>query len=359
MTQFNSQTDKEKELTGTNPKSNRFTKFQWVGSVCLFIVTFQLLMTKDFLSALMLLLGGLLLLPPLTELLHSKLPFLRNNWIKGGIILGLIMIGMNTSSEIVAQKEAEKRLEQQEKELIKRAKFIANYIKENQDKSIKNIAKLQQVGTFFNQTNPNDLKEIKYDSVTKKSIWVFNSQYNFENAKQYLLPYGENGVIEKYIVKYEIDCNNEPEVVSKKSYITYSKTGQTEYDNNKVPSVFKLINEPVVEKQIEIFREQEEIAKAKRLLEKQKEEYNKRCKDFEKKCLSPWDGSNIKLKRYVKERMNDPESFEHIKTSYRLFTDYAVLTMRFRGKNAFNALVTNKVVAKINLENCEVIEAHY
>ncbi len=199
MTQFNSQT--EKELV-ENKKSNRLTKFQWIASAVLFIVAARLLTNGDFLSTLMLLLGGLLLLPPLTDFLHSKVPFLKNKWIKGILILVLISIGMDNSSEQKAKELAEIRLEQQKKEIKTRVKFLTDYINEGTDKSIKNIAKLQEIGSLFgNASNPDDfdLSEKKYDSITKRSIWIFNPKYNFKNAEKYLFADKEKGMIEDYI----------------------------------------------------------------------------------------------------------------------------------------------------------------
>jgi len=63
-----------------------------------------------------------------------------------------------------------------------------------------------------------------------------------------------------------------------------------------------------------------------------------------------YDGSHIKLVRYVKEKMNDPKSFEHVKTEYADKGDYIYLEMTFRGKNALGVLVLNKVTAKAKID---------
>lgn len=87
----------------------------------------------------------------------------------------------------------------------------------------------------------------------------------------------------------------------------------------------------------------------------QKEDYEKRKAEFEEKCLSGWDGSNRELVRIVKENMNDPDSFEHVETLYRLYKDYAVVIMKFRGNNTFGGKVLNSVTAKVNIEDGSVI----
>lgn len=64
-------------------------------------------------------------------------------------------------------------------------------------------------------------------------------------------------------------------------------------------------------------------------------------------AFSPWDGSHRNLVKYVKENMNDPESFDHDKTTYQVYRgDTLLIHMTYRGKNAFGGVVRNGVVAK-------------
>lgn len=67
-----------------------------------------------------------------------------------------------------------------------------------------------------------------------------------------------------------------------------------------------------------------------------------------KNFLSSWDGSNRELVNLVKSSMNDPKSFEHVETRFRDNGDSLSLVMTFRGKNAFNATVANKVSADLD-----------
>jgi flagellar biosynthesis GTPase FlhF len=67
--------------------------------------------------------------------------------------------------------------------------------------------------------------------------------------------------------------------------------------------------------------------------------------------FSPWDGSCNALVSLVKEHMNDPSSFKHAKTTYKVdnlkgFTVY----MDFRGTNAFGGVVLNSVTAYADYE---------
>lgn len=71
--------------------------------------------------------------------------------------------------------------------------------------------------------------------------------------------------------------------------------------------------------------------------------------------FSGWDGSHNGLVKVVKANLKDPSSFEHIKTQYADKYNYLVVTMQYRGKNSFGAIVTEEVVAKTDM-NGKVLE---
>ena len=75
------------------------------------------------------------------------------------------------------------------------------------------------------------------------------------------------------------------------------------------------------------------------------------------KLFSAWDGSNIDLVLYVKERMNDEKSFEHIETRFKDLGDFVMVSMEFSGKNAFGGTVKNKVYAKMDI-NGKILEVN-
>jgi hypothetical protein len=62
--------------------------------------------------------------------------------------------------------------------------------------------------------------------------------------------------------------------------------------------------------------------------------------------FSAWDGSHIKLVRLMKENMNDASSFEHVETKYWDRDSFIVVSMKYRGTNAFGAKVLGQVMAK-------------
>lgn len=83
----------------------------------------------------------------------------------------------------------------------------------------------------------------------------------------------------------------------------------------------------------------------------------KERQELVEKAFSPYDGSHRKLTDYIKAHMNDPESFEHVETTYidRPGNGYVEVKEIFRGKNAYNATVLNTVWAKCKVEG-DVIE---
>jgi hypothetical protein len=73
-------------------------------------------------------------------------------------------------------------------------------------------------------------------------------------------------------------------------------------------------------------------------------------KELIEKQFSSWDGSHYKLEAYIKSTMNDPDSYQHIKTVYLDKGDYLLVKTTFRGKNVFNALVIDSVIAMVGLD---------
>jgi hypothetical protein len=65
--------------------------------------------------------------------------------------------------------------------------------------------------------------------------------------------------------------------------------------------------------------------------------------------FSRWDGSHSLTVRAIKESMNNPNSFDHVKTSYTDNFDMGLVVFTtFRGKNVFGGIITKRVVSKID-----------
>lgn len=64
--------------------------------------------------------------------------------------------------------------------------------------------------------------------------------------------------------------------------------------------------------------------------------------------FSGWNGSNPQFVDYIKDRMNDPSSFEHVETRYNDDGSNLKLYMKYRGKNGFGAILTKEAICTFN-----------
>ena len=75
--------------------------------------------------------------------------------------------------------------------------------------------------------------------------------------------------------------------------------------------------------------------------------------------FSAWDGSHRILVAAVERRLNDPGSFEHIKTGTMKGANYPktfIVTMQYSAKNAFGGRVRNTVVCEVDVETGTIIQ---
>jgi hypothetical protein len=68
------------------------------------------------------------------------------------------------------------------------------------------------------------------------------------------------------------------------------------------------------------------------------------------KGFSAWDGSHRGLEKVIKASMNDPDSYDHVETTYWDKGDHLIVKTTFRGKNAFGGVVKNWVKGKADLD---------
>jgi hypothetical protein len=67
--------------------------------------------------------------------------------------------------------------------------------------------------------------------------------------------------------------------------------------------------------------------------------------------FNPWDGSHIALEKYIKDHMNDPDSYQHVETKYWKVSNDVILVMtEFRGKNSFGGVVKSNVKAEVDMQ---------
>lgn len=67
------------------------------------------------------------------------------------------------------------------------------------------------------------------------------------------------------------------------------------------------------------------------------------------RMFSSWDGAHPGIVSQIKAKMNDPDSFEHVETSYTDLGDSLIVVCQFRGKNAFGGVLTQRVRVEMKL----------
>lgn len=74
--------------------------------------------------------------------------------------------------------------------------------------------------------------------------------------------------------------------------------------------------------------------------------------------FSAWDGSHNNLERLIKKTMKNPDSYDHVETTYSDQGDHLIVRTVYRGTNSFNAVVPGSVTAKVSINGniLEIIE---
>ena len=78
-------------------------------------------------------------------------------------------------------------------------------------------------------------------------------------------------------------------------------------------------------------------------------------------CFSGFDNSHIKLKRFIKNNLKNPDSFKFVEnttswTKKQENNGVFEVYMKFRGTNSFGAIVVNEIIVLSSVENCEIIK---
>lgn len=367
---------KKMNTSSTNSSNQKvITILKWIFSVLIGLSALGALASKSFLSCLILLLVAALLFPPLTEFWRTKLPFLKNRVAKIATVIVLFIIGMAVSNDVdktttdktkdknkteqsITKTENEAETETiEEVETTPTIKYeILHEMVQRYDKAPSYFVLIDEVD-LSNDKFKDDIKNLTNKIVTEKGAKIDINILDNKNALEvmYKSHYGINTLGRTL-------NDNERKQLQRHSVANFS--GEMEngiYFNTLYffSSAFK--DSPKVGKYVEIIEykpviKDDRIVKKQRAdLDNQKAQADKKKKDFEKNCFSSWDGSHRELEKLVKANMNDKKSFEHEGTTYTMLDDYAVVIMKFRGKNSFGNMVLNSVKAKVSYD-CQVLE---
>ena len=74
-------------------------------------------------------------------------------------------------------------------------------------------------------------------------------------------------------------------------------------------------------------------------------------------CLSGWNGAHRTLESWVKEKLRDPDSYNHIETRITPVNEKGehVLVMKYRAKNGFGGMNVESLVVTVKNESCQVL----
>ncbi len=228
---------------------------KYILSALLILRGFDFIIKSVYLTGLFILLLGVILMPPISDILKQKIISWKNKNIRYSVyFLFLHFAGLSIS-------------EKESKYYHNKQSILVNYIKnDTSDNSIQNIRELGEIGELFNNGNystiyPNDGYIIEqYDSINKVFNLTFNPKFKLGKKEErgYLKNDIINGKLENYIVQFVI--NFKDSIISKNTIITYSKIGKKVFFNNDVPKTATFINEVAVMRRREQIAKEEQIA---------------------------------------------------------------------------------------------------
>lgn len=263
------------------------------------------------------------LLPPVRDFLYSK----TNKKISGKVRAFSIFSIFMALVFFTALDENQKKQELAQQQIQEKAKA-------------KKEEQLRQKATNYFNAN----REQIFFSINK-SISEKDYQSAISQSEKYLV--AGDKMLEQLNAKAKNELASIERNQKKENLLAELKNvAEDEYERNR-DLYSKLSN---LDPQNEIYKDKRKFFAEKIKEEKQKEVAAEARKKQIEPQFSPFDGSHFNLERVIKDSMNDPDSYEHVQTSYWDRGDHLIVETTFRGKNAFGAVVKNSVKAKVSLD---------
>lgn len=202
-----------------------------------------ILKVENFLTSIIFLVLGIILLPPISQKLKSNIKIFNNKKTRYAIYVLILLVG----GVFIKKSEAESFGSKKE--------ILVEYIKNsNGDSSLINIKELAKISNMFNHINtsikyPEQKNYIteKYDSIKKVAVLTFDPMFNFNTNMKFLKEDFQNGKLQNYIVEYEID--KEDNIQLKKTILSYSKGINKSFTSDKILNHKSFLNNDIIEKQ--------------------------------------------------------------------------------------------------------------
>ncbi|MFP5437253.1 MAG: hypothetical protein ACLGH8_05680 [Bacteroidia bacterium] len=361
------------ETNHINAKAKIVLILKWIFSILFILGALGAILNKSILSATFFFLFAMLLFPPVSETLN-RIPALKNNGIKTGLLILFFALAAVFNNPQPGNKKPISREETITSKIdtlkkineSKQKKFSVISYKIIQEANIR----FDGAPSYFVLIEEINLSDEKFKSQIKTLI----NQIIAEKGAKINIEILDNKKALQLMFKSSYGTNtlgrilnkNEMAQLEKHSIASFSGELSTDYQSyfNTLyffPSASKVT--PIVGKHVEIeeynpiILNNQIVNQQRRELEREQVSSENKKKDFEENCLSGWDNSHKELVKYVKERMLNPRSFEHVETRYGVTGDYVGVVMIYRETNAFGAIVTNSIKAKVSLEDCSIISA--
>lgn len=244
---------------------------------------------------------------------------MRRSFMKWIAIIFVFLVSFGAVANIYENKKSESLAIQKRQELVaKKAKIktdTINYFKTNRSSIIDDMKQAIELKNY-------------------RSVNAIFNKYRIAADKE-LEALNKGAITEKIIA----DLKNIPAAEYQKNKDLYQKLAKLYPENEKYKEKYVFYTNKLTAEQA--------VAKAR----------TERQEKIERQ-FSGWSGANRPLEKIIKTSMNDPDSYDHVKTVYWDKKDYLIVKTTFRGKNAFGGLVLNSVKAKISIGGnvLEIIE---
>lgn len=240
--------------------------------------------------------------------------------------------------------------------------IILTYIEENrQAELIENAYLLRKSEDLFNRgtaasaigklfsSNVKIDELVKSDSVTRYILYpkYTSNRHDFPLNPSRYLKSPIKGVSDYFLI---FDLLDKQKIIAVGSVLEYSEGGSKDVINVSTEDflVRDILLSEVIEKQRQKVKELDEADKQQRKLLASKE-------NFKENCISAYDQECWVIQDWVKARLSDPESYEHIESTFIDQGSHAYVALKYRAKNGFGGFEIRVVEANVSW-NCGLIE---
>lgn len=239
----------------------------------------------------------------------------------------------------------------------------------NADPRIQNFYKLKEWVSFYGKDVSNNDEFLIVDYKNCRLTDTANGSHKYMFSPQYvsgawgLYSIGSDKFINYingcgYLRDYKLLFEFKGDEIIRVLPVLFCKTSRGVIKNYTInDTTFDLekhINLAVIDRQRREYAQQMKTKEQEREREEREQQANQIKANFVENCFSGYDGSCIYLEPVIKQNMNDPDSYEHIATTYEMKKNYAIVYTKFRGRNGFGALVVNVAKAKVSFD-CQVL----